>query len=133
MKAPSTKVRFSEAQKLLDYGFNNFEYYKFCTKDQFLKEINVIKSITPTVKCVYENTCGTLLEKGKKSSVEQVINIPESISAPIEKGQKIGEISYTLNGENLGTVNIISDENIFKIGLSRTLEKLFFSWFRVLR
>lgn len=133
MKAPSTAIRFSEAQKLLDYGFNNFEYYKFCDKDEYLKDINVTKSITPTVKCIYENTCGTLLEKGKKTSVEQIINIPESLSAPIIKGQKVGEITYTLNGENLGTVNIVAEENVNKIGLSTTLEKLFFSWFRVLR
>ena len=133
MKAPSTQVRFSEAQKLLDYGFNNFEYYKFCDKDEFLKEINVTKSITSTVNCVYESTCGTKKKKRKKSSVEQIVNIPESISAPIEKGQKIGQISYTLNGENLGTVNIIANEDVKKIGLSTTLEKLFFSWFRVLR
>lgn len=26
MKAPSTKVRFAEAQKLLDYGFNSFSF-----------------------------------------------------------------------------------------------------------
>lgn len=133
MKAPSTKVRFAEAQKLLDYGFNNFEYYKFCDKDQFLKEINVTKSITPTVKSIYESTCGTLLEKGKKSLVDQIVNIPDSLSAPIEKGQKIGEITYTLNGENLGSVNILAAENVKKIGLSNTLEKLFFSWFKVLR
>lgn len=33
MKAPSTKIRFAEASKLLDYGFNNFEFKKLATKD----------------------------------------------------------------------------------------------------
>ena len=34
MKAPSTKVRFAEAQKLLDYGFNTYEYKEFAKKDE---------------------------------------------------------------------------------------------------
>lgn len=32
MKAPSTKVRFAEAQKLLDYGFSNYTYKEFAKK-----------------------------------------------------------------------------------------------------
>ena len=43
MKAPSTKVRFEEAQKLLDYGFNNFQYKKLATKNDILKEVAVGK------------------------------------------------------------------------------------------
>ena len=33
MKAPTTKLRFSEAQKLLDYGFNNYSYKELAKKD----------------------------------------------------------------------------------------------------
>ena len=41
MKAPSTKVRFSEAAKLLDYGFNNFAFKQFGKKDDIIKNISV--------------------------------------------------------------------------------------------
>lgn len=34
MKAPSTKIRFAEAEKLLDYGFNTFSYQSFRKKTE---------------------------------------------------------------------------------------------------
>ena len=74
-----------------------------------------------------------LLKKGQKSGIEQKINMPQTICAPITKGQKIGEISYILNNENLSTLNIIANEDIDKLSLSNTFEKLFFMWFKLLR
>ena len=41
MKAPSTKVRFAEAQKLLDYGFNTFSFKQFCKKGDVVKAVIV--------------------------------------------------------------------------------------------
>ena len=41
MKAPTSPIRFAEAQKLLDYGFNNFEYKKLANDNDFIKEISV--------------------------------------------------------------------------------------------
>ena len=41
MKAPSTKIRFSEAQKLLDYGFNTFSFKQFGKKGDVVKAVIV--------------------------------------------------------------------------------------------
>ena len=43
MKAPTTKLRFSEAQKLLDYGFNNYSYKELAKKDSIIKKVNITK------------------------------------------------------------------------------------------
>ena len=44
MKAPSTKIRFSEAQKLLDYGFNTFSFKQFGKKGDVVKAV-VVRSV----------------------------------------------------------------------------------------
>ena len=41
MKAPTTKLRFSEAQKLLDYGFNNYSYKELAKKDSIIRKVNI--------------------------------------------------------------------------------------------
>ena len=115
MKAPSTKVRFAEATKLLDYGFNTFSFKEFGKQDTVVKTINVSKGIQTTVDAVLEKTSGALIEKGKESSIEENITLEESVSAPIEKGQKLGEISFSINGETLASVNIVAKENVDKI------------------
>lgn len=133
MKAPSTAIRFSEATKLLDYGFSNYSYKQFAKTDDVLKNIPVTKGVTSTVNVVYEQDAGALLKKGEDKNVEQILNLPENISAPITKGQKIGEISYTLDGENIQTTNLIAAQDVKKISVSAYMEKLFFNWFHLLR
>jgi len=133
MKAPSTQVRFAEAQKLLDYGFNNFVYKQFAVKDSILTTLNVSKGVQTTVDCIYENDAGALINKGDNSDIQESISIPTTVPAPIPKGQKIGQIDYISNGEVISSVNILANENVKKISTSNILERLFFSWFRVLR
>lgn len=54
MKAPSTQIRFSEAQKLLDYGFNNYSYTSFTKKDSVLTSLSVEKGVSNLVDIVFE-------------------------------------------------------------------------------
>lgn len=133
MRAPTPKDRFADAQKLLDYGFNNYSYTKFANKGDILKSVDVAKGVKTSLNIVYETDSGCLLEKGANKNIEQIINIPDNVFAPIQKGQKIGDISYTLNNETLCSVSLIADEDIKKINLSSMFEKIFFNWFRLLR
>ena len=133
MKAPSTKVRFAEAEKLLDYGFNNYSYQSFAKSGDVLKTIHINKGVKSSVEAVYETDVGSLLQKGQGKEIEQVVTIADTIEAPITKGQKIGEITYTLNGEVIETANLISNAEIKKISLTNMMENLFFTWFRILR
>jgi len=97
MKAPSTKVRFSEAQKLLDYGFNTFSFKQFGKKGDTVKNISVNKGVISNVDVIYEQNAGTLIEKGTDKNIEQNLSLQENISAPITAGQKLGEVTFSLN------------------------------------
>ena len=97
MKAPSTKIRFEEAQKLLDYGFNTFSFKQFGKKGDFVQNISLNKGTKSAINLVLEKDVGTLIEKGKDKEIEQTIRIDENISAPIYANQKLGEITFTLN------------------------------------
>lgn len=133
MKAPSTKIRFENATKLLDYGFNTFSYKEFGKKGDVIKTINVNKGIKNTVEAVLEEDSGTLIKKGDDKNVEQTLNLEDTISAPIKKGQKLGEISFTLNGELLSSVNIVANEDVEKNNLFTIMKKTYYSWINLLR
>lgn len=89
MKAPTTKIRFAEAQKLLDYGFNNFSFKQFGEKGDLVRKINVDKGVQNTVDCILADTAGTLIEKGKDKNIEQNITLDDNVLAPVSKGQKL--------------------------------------------
>ena len=133
MKAPTTKIRFSEAQKLLDYGFSNYTYKEFGKKDDVVKTIPVIKGVQSTVDAVLEQTSGTLIQKGKDQDVVQNVNLPDTIASPIYKGQVLGDITYTIDGKEVGKTNIIAKEEIAKTNLISMIQFVFTKWFLLLR
>ena len=133
MKAPSTQIRFAEAQKLLDYGFSNYAYTSFVKKGTVLKQIAVNKGVENSVNVIFKEDAGCVLRKGMEQNIEQIIDLPNEISAPVEEGQILGEIKYVLNGETIGKVELVSDKTVKKVSLSNMNEKLFFSWFSLLR
>ena len=133
MKAPSTKVRFSEAQKLLDYGFNNFSYQSFGKAGDLIQTVSIDKGVQATIPVVLENDAGILLAKGSEKNIEQTVTIDENISAPISAGQKVGEVSFSLDGEVLTTVNLVSQVSVNKMDIATMSTKVFSSWFNLLR
>lgn len=133
MKAPSTKVRFTEAQKLLDYGFNTFSFKQFGKKEEVVKTLAVNKGVHATVDAILSDNAGTLIEKGKDKNIEQSLTLEDTVSAPITAGQKLGEISFVLDGKTLSTVDIVAKNNVEKINLFTMSKKIIYSWIDLLR
>ena len=133
MKAPSTKVRFSEAQKLLDYGFANYSFKSFGAKGETVKTINVEKGVTSTVNAVFENSASVLFKKGEEKNIVQNININDSVTAPVYKGQRLGEVNFTLNGESIQTINMVAENDVGKINLWNMTIHLYDVWFNMCR
>ena len=133
MKAPTTKIRFGEAQKLLDYGFKNFSYKEFGKKGTLISTVNINKGVKSTIPAILENSSGVILEKGKEKDVEQSININENINAPIKKGDKLGEVSFVLNGEVISKTNLIAQEDVDKINMVSMVKDIYSKWFNLLR
>lgn len=133
MKAPSTKVRFAEAQKLLDYGFSNYQYKDLATRGTVLKEADVNKGVNSKVNLVLESDVGLLLKKGDDKNIEQTVNISENLTAPIYEGQKVGEVVYTLNGEEVGRSNVVAETTVEKKTFFSIASYVYRNWLTMLR
>ena len=117
MKAPTTKLRFAESQKLLDYGFSNYSYIKLGDSGDTVQSVPVNKGIESTINATVETTSGVLIPKGKEKQIEKNIILQDNLSAPIYKGQKIGEITYNLDGNNLAIIDLVASNDVPSIGL----------------
>lgn len=133
MRGETSKIRFEEAQKLLDYGFSNFEYVDCSKKDDIVKTINVDKGVFTSVDAILESDSGCLIQKGKSKSISTNISLPDKISAPIEYGQKLGEITYSIDGETISTVNIVARENVKKLNVVNMSARIIENWFKLFR
>ena len=133
MKAPTSIKRFKCASSLLNFGFANFEYKKMVSKDDIIKNVKVSKGVILETNLIAENDCGTLIKKGNDFNIEQIIEIPDTIQAPVRKGDIIGKINYVIDGENIGKCNLVANENIDKIIFFSMEKYVLNKWFNVLR
>lgn len=133
MRGETSAIRFSEAQKLLDYGFSNFEYVECAKKDDIVKSIDVDKGITSNVDAIFSSNQGCLIKKGTSKNITTNISLPDSISAPISKGQKLGEVSYSLDGETISIADIVAKEDVKKLNFVNLSMRIIENWFKLLR
>ena len=133
MKAPSTKVRFAEAQKLLDYGFNKFSFKSFGNSGDVIQTVSVNKGVKDHVESILENSAGTLIEKGKENQVTQTVEINDNIEAPIKKGDVIGKVVFSLDDSELSSTNLVASCDVDKITLFSMSKKIIYSWVDLLR
>ena len=133
MKAPTTALRFSEAKQLLDYGFTNYTSYKLSMENEIVKNISISQGVEKNLNAIYSSSNNIMLQKGTESKITQEINIPDTLTAPISQGEKIGEINYYLDGNLLASVDVVSDRSIKKIGFVNMSTYLIKQWFTLLR
>lgn len=133
MKAPTSQIRFKNASTLLDYGFTNFEYKQLIKKNDIIKTISIQKGLTSPIDVIAENDCGTIINKDIDTNIEQSISLLDTIQAPINKGDIIGKVTYSLNGETISECNMISAQNVSKINIISMLQDILTKWSTLLR
>lgn len=124
MGAPDPKVRFKDAAALLDYGFGNCALYTDENKDS-LKPVSVSRGAKKEAACRYKGAFHYLDTKGRNlEKVEKEILYEKNLKAPVKKGSVVGKVVYTLDGEEIGQMEIVSAENIRKAGFTDYLKKV---------
>ena len=112
MKAPDPKARFQDAKTLLDYGFHVSKMYVDENKEA-IPSLKVNGGVKEQVSIVPEGKFQYLDIKGQDlSGIIKEYKMPETINAPVKKGEKAGEITYFLEGTQIGKVNLLYNENV---------------------
>ena len=120
MAAESRDIRNAAATQLLDYGFANFSTY--CTDAQE-KSVRLTGGVADTVTVRHEAFCATV-PKGAAARVEVEVVLPEELAAPVSTGDRVGEVVYRLDGEELGRVPITVLEGVAKIGFGTLFARM---------
>lgn len=124
MAAPSMPKRFLETQKLLDYGFNNFEMKTVVSAKSAvdsLKTVKVKKGVKTEVPVVTADSVDFVVKKGSTPQIEMTAApLTEMKSAPIKQGDVLG--SVTVKYDNIEKkIDLIASEDLEKG-----------SWFRLM-
>lgn len=114
MHAKSSDERYESARALLDYGFANFATMAVWPDDVLLP-IPVILGRETEVQPVLERENKIVYEKIKSGLLVKTVTLCEDVSAPVVKGQKLGEITISCEDEVLSSVPIIAADTVEKL------------------
>ena len=112
----SNAKRSEEAQRLMDYGFREFQIYKFFDKGQFIDKTQVWYGKQKNVDMLVKNDVSQVIKKGsaKKYTFKLIYNEP--IQAPINKGDVIGKIEIKSPDNSVRYVDVIAASDVARIG-----------------
>lgn len=125
MGAPDYKTRFGDAQTLLTYGFGVCDLFVDENKEP-LPPMAVKRGVAEELALQYKSEFRYLdIEGNDLSAVERVLELPESVQAPVEEGTQVGSVKYLLNGVEIGSVPILAAEPVEEAGYLDYLRKIF--------
>lgn len=130
MAAPDYKARFKDAVTLLNYGYGNCRLYKDETPPE-LPKLPVNGGKEPEVELSYEEAFTYLGLHGEDfSGMERELMLEEDVNAPVKAGDRLGTLSYRLNGEEVGNVPVIAAQNVDTAGFADYM-KWMTGWWRM--
>lgn len=124
MGTAGERQRFEETRKLLDYGFNNFDkltvYAEGAELDE-LQSVRMSKGVKTTVPVEAGSELSLLVRRGTDGEeiVKEAVPMPENeLVAPITKGDKVGTLNVSYDGQQF-SIDIVAAEDNNKAGWFR--------------
>lgn len=131
MGCPNYKDRFTEAQSLLQFGYTTCKLYQDENPPE-LMPILVKGGIDKQVPAVYKEKFSWLFVSGEDFSNMEKILTTNELTAPIEKGEQIGTVTYRLNGKELGSIGIYAGESVREAKFFDYLLNIVLQWMAVI-
>jgi D-alanyl-D-alanine carboxypeptidase (penicillin-binding protein 5/6) len=124
MGAPTSEGRFKDAATMLNYGFSISDLY-IDENMESLMPLQVKGGVADTVSLVFKGPFRYLDINGQSlDQVEESIVLPDMVTAPVTRGEQVGEAVYRLNGLEIGTVPILYGESVEEAGFKDYVVKI---------
>ncbi len=113
-KPLASNSAFQDAANLYEWVFRTFRRKSLVEKGKYIKEVPLRLSMDKDYLQLMTAERFTALVPNniEASSVIYEFDVPESVDAPIEKGESIGSVTLILSGEKIGTVELLSAETV---------------------
>jgi D-alanyl-D-alanine carboxypeptidase (penicillin-binding protein 5/6) len=115
--APNDSARATESQKLLNYGFQFFDSHLVYKQGQAISQLKVWKGSENQVASTVANDLYVTIPKGEYTNIKATMSSIQPLIAPIKKGQVVGTIKFTLNGETIDEQKLVAAKSVEAAGI----------------
>jgi D-alanyl-D-alanine carboxypeptidase (penicillin-binding protein 5/6) len=115
--AQSETARATESQKLLNYGFLNFDAVRLYEKGQGVATLEVWKGSVRELKAGFDRDVFVSVPRGQGERVKATLTSQKPLVAPIAQNQKVGSMQVSVDGREIATLPVLSLEGIGTAGV----------------
>ncbi|NDP58126.1 MAG: D-alanyl-D-alanine carboxypeptidase [Oxalobacteraceae bacterium] len=115
--ANSDQSRTQESQKLLNWGFQNFDTVKLYGKGQPVETPPVWKGSEKTIKIGFTQDIYVTVAKGVAAKMKPVLERKDPLVAPIAANSKVGMMKMMVDGKSIAEFPILALENVNEAGI----------------
>ncbi|MCL2873504.1 MAG: D-alanyl-D-alanine carboxypeptidase [Defluviitaleaceae bacterium] len=120
--------KWVDTKRLMNYGFENYEYKEVIVKDDEAGKIEVYRSKNTNIPALYSEGLIIPVNKEELEIISVHEEIPESLKAPVVLGDKLGTAKVYLGDQLYTEISIIASEGAERHDLKTSLEKVISSW-----
>ena len=113
---PSRQARASETERLIDWGFREFNNYALFKGGETVSEAEVWLGQSPKVSLVVEKDLVVTLPRKARTDMKVVVAIQAPVPAPINKGTAVAKLVVKVPGETPIEVPLVAGADVERLG-----------------
>lgn len=124
MGSENSSDRFEGAKALLNYGFANYKTVTPQYDTNLVTPVRVIKGFTESITPETESILPITVKAGDENKIEAEVEIATDVEAPVEKGQRIGCVTFKLDGKTIAEYPLTAKEEVRRLTLTEVMRRL---------
>ena len=127
--AGTSSDRFDDAKAMFDYGFANYRLYPVAQSGTKIRgEIPVLGGDREGLPVELGGDLTLLMLKGDEQRVSLEPNLPESLTAPILAGTRVGSVNVVMDGVVLAEIPVVASQTVEAKGFGSAVRRIWQNW-----
>ncbi|MEW5952898.1 MAG: D-alanyl-D-alanine carboxypeptidase family protein [Bacillota bacterium] len=118
------RSHFRESIKLYNYGFARFTAVKLAKEGEAVKTVKVFKGVAEQVDAVTTAPVAVVVPKGEDKDYTGAVAVPDEITAPVTKGQVLGDYLVTRDGKEMLKVPVVASAGVEKASIFQQMYRV---------
>ncbi len=115
------EARARESQKLLSYAFRYYRTHKLYDQGVMLNTTKLWAGVKDQLQIGIDESLSVTIPRGQADKLQATMDVDRVIKAPVAKGQQLGQVRVTLDGELVTEVPLVALEAVPEAGLLKRI------------
>ncbi|MEY3943820.1 MAG: hypothetical protein RLZZ133_1510 [Pseudomonadota bacterium] len=128
-QAETPEKRVQDAQRLLNFGYQQFDLIRLYRQNEVSATIRVYKGATDSLNTEFRQDVLVAIPRNQQGGIRSELQHPQGVVAPIVANQPVGELRVWFGSRQIHSVSLVAAESVRPAGLlGRAIDSLVLWW-----